>query len=220
MSPIKVRVDLRQNYKELTLWTLLPILWCPGLLFFPFAKQGTLLGCLHEWQSVFWCYSLLPSLQTLPVLICVILSQPLSKQLIYSNLIIRLLSKILPLWESWFSSCVLRYLIKRESHSNVIPPWELSITEEGSVYSIGTPQWEFQALLWLMGIGTTEWELRQFPASFNQSIITAYPPLWPWSWPMSQNNLKIKTAYETKKLAEIVLSLQKLSMAFVVSVQK
>lgn len=71
-----------------------------------------------------------------------------------------------------------------------------------------------------MGIGTTEWELRQFPASFNQSIITAYPPLWPWSWPMSQNNLKIKTAYETKKLAEIVLSLQKLTMAFVVSVQK
>ena len=37
---------------------------------------------------------------------------------------------------------------------------------------------------------------------------------------MLQNNLKIKTAYETKKLAEIVLSLQKLSMAFVVSVQK
>lgn len=71
-----------------------------------------------------------------------------------------------------------------------------------------------------MGIGTTEWELRQFPASLNQSIITADPPLWPWSCPMPQNNLKIKTAYETKKLAEIVLSLQKLTMAFVASVQK
>ena len=104
-----MRADLRQECKAFLSLTL----WCPGPSFRPFVKQATLLCCPCKWHSIFWCHSLLPSLQNLPILTCVLLSWPLSKQLIYSNLILRLPRKRLRLWGSWVPTCVRRYLRRK-----------------------------------------------------------------------------------------------------------